>query len=153
MIIKKELNELTVVSMTLFAATIVFILICLAQLIRNGMTTYNVDFVGSDDPTVWYRDYFLPKIEIKFISSLNIMLVGYACMQNLFPIFSELKTKTNKECKKGFGAGTGLVGILYLTLSLIGIYLFGSSVKPSILDNIADMCKVNVDSGEMECPW
>ena len=54
----------------------------------------------------------------------------------MFPIFAELKTKTNKECVKSFSVATFFAGGFYLTLGLTGVYMFGADVSGSILDNV-----------------
>jgi hypothetical protein len=40
-----------------------------------------------------------------------------------------------------------MVGSLYVTLAVLSIYMFGSGVKSSILENVAEECD---DNG---CPW
>ena len=41
-----------------------------------------------------------------------------------------------------------MVGSLYIILALLSIYMFGSGVHSSILEDVADECK----EGE-KCPW
>ena len=45
--------------------------------------------------------------------------------------------------------GTGLICGIYLTFGLLSIFMFGSGVKPNILDSVAAECKV----GAGKCPW
>ena len=81
------------------------------------------------------------------LKGLSIILVSYSCQQNLFPIFSELAVKTNTECTKAFSLATGMVGSLYVVLAILSIYMFGSGVHSSILEDVALECEGD------ECPW
>jgi amino acid permease len=71
----------------------------------------------------------------------------------LFPIYSELKEKTNQECLRSFSIGTYLVTLLYTSFSVLAIYMFGSSLESNVLSNVGHQCTTDQLTGKMECPW
>jgi amino acid permease len=147
LIIKKELQELKIISWFLFIAIFSFIILTISQLISHGIKYFNHDFADSDFE-VLHGDYLLPKFtNVEIIKGLSIVLVAYSCQQNLFPIFGELENKTNAECVGAFSIATSMVGSLYVTLAVLSIYMFGSLVHSSILEDVADECSND------ECPW
>ena len=58
-----------------------------------------------------------------------------------------MAVKTNTECTKAFSLATGMVGGLYVLLAILSIYMFGSGVHSSILEDVALECDGN------DCPW
>ena len=42
-------------------------------------------------------EYYAPKADLKFFSSLSVVLVAYTCQYNLFSLYSELRNKTSKK--------------------------------------------------------
>mmetsp|Transcript_12699 Transcript_12699/g.21385 ORF Transcript_12699/g.21385 Transcript_12699/m.21385 type:complete len:311 (+) Transcript_12699:175-1107(+) len=152
LVLKKELNEISILSVLLFVSIFTFIILTIVQLGVHGIQDFNEDF-RFEEPRVFYGDYFKPKLEINFIKAISIMLVSYSCQQNLFPIYSELKVKTNSECSKSFAIASLLVGALYITLAVVSLYMFGSEVESSILENVGHECSKDPLSGELDCPW
>ena len=90
LVIKKELEELKIISVFLFVAIFSFIILTMAQLSIQGIGAYNTDF--KEKPfTLFWPDYFSPKVDsTNFIKSASVILVSFSCQQNLFPIYSEL---------------------------------------------------------------
>lgn len=91
-IIKKELQELHIVSTLLFIATMVFILIVFIQLCVFGTHKF------SGNTPYDYNDVALPYKGGTFytwMKTLSIFLVAFSFTINLFPIYSGLKVKTN----------------------------------------------------------
>eukprot|EP00356_Strombidium_inclinatum_P016521 CAMPEP_0170495636 /NCGR_PEP_ID=MMETSP0208-20121228/17752_1 /TAXON_ID=197538 /ORGANISM="Strombidium inclinatum, Strain S3" /LENGTH=141 /DNA_ID=CAMNT_0010771937 /DNA_START=241 /DNA_END=666 /DNA_ORIENTATION=+ len=96
LILKKELNELRVMSMTLFLAITLFVLLMTAQLIYERVHKFNVDFPEGTDFQFFYRDYYKAKFNsIDFLKGVNIIFVGFSCQCNLFPTYAELRNRTN----------------------------------------------------------
>jgi amino acid permease len=85
-ILKKDLAELEWLSIVLFVSIGLFIVVNFWELVIDPK------FVPVNTST---KEYFEPKITIKFISSLSIILVAYSYQQNVFPVFSSLQVKTN----------------------------------------------------------
>jgi len=112
---------------------------------------YNQDSTDSKI-NFWDKRYYIPYLLGRFkdlFTGINIILVGFASMQILFPVFAELKIKLTDECVNSFKLATRLTGTFYLLVALLGIYMFGTSVHDveskesieSILDNIASECQ------------
>lgn len=57
-----------------------------------------------------------------------MMMVAFCFALNLFPIFSALKVKTNQNMTVTTTLGIGLTFVIYSLLSLICVFMFGSSV-------------------------
>lgn len=88
-VLKKELAELKVLSYILFGCLGIFILLNLVQLL------FDKHF---DIPPV-EADYFEPTFNVELIEALSILLVAFSYQQNVFPIYSSLKNKTDEEFK------------------------------------------------------
>lgn len=72
------------------------------------------------------------------VSSIGVTLLAYSYQQNVFPIFTELKVKTNEAYDKVAFLGLGLTSIIYLSVSLICLFMFGASLQGSVLLNIGN---------------
>ena len=85
-------------------------------------------------------EYFEPKIEIKTLSALSVIFVCLSCQQNLFPIYSELKEKNVKSHTIVFGSACLLVCFLYITMSIIALFMFGdyNVTETTILNMISN---------------
>ena len=152
LVLKKQLNEISILSVLLFVAIFSFIILTIIQLSRHGIPAFNHDF--EDQPVkFFYADYWKPKLEVDAIKAFSIIIVAFSCQQNLFPIYAELRTQTNHECAKSFGIASVLVGSLYVVLGSISVYMFGSDVHSSILEDVADECSINPITGAHQCPW
>ena len=57
LILKKELQELKIISVFLFISIFTFILLTIYQLAEHGVKNFNTDF-GADDVTFWFQDYY-----------------------------------------------------------------------------------------------
>ena len=72
------------------------------------------------------------------VSSIGVTLLAYSYQQNVFPIFTELKVKTNEAYDKVALLGLGLTSMIYLSVSLICLFMFGASLQGSVLLNIGN---------------
>jgi len=84
-VLKKELAELKFVSVTLFVAIFMFIILNLCQLLFDSSFVKPEEY-GPDLLDGIYK----PTKNIELIESLSITMVAYSYQQNLFPIFEEL---------------------------------------------------------------
>jgi amino acid permease len=133
-VIKRELNEISILSVLLFVSIFAFIILTAIQLAQDGVSEYNTDFTSqSIEVDLFYSDYMLPKFDMQLINSLSIFLVSFSFQQNLFPIYSELKEKTTEQCVKAISIGTYLVTTLYISISALAIYMYGSRLESSVL--------------------
>ena len=48
---------------------------------------------------------------------------------NLFPIYSSLKVKTNPHMAKCVGVSVSLTGLIYSTLAISAVFLFGNTIE------------------------
>ena len=65
-------------------------------------------------------------------------MLAYSYQQNVFPIFSELRIKTNAEYKKVSLTGLPLTASIYFIVGTICTLMFGSSLQSSVLLNIGE---------------
>ena len=133
---KKELQELHIVSLSLFVAILIFIAIIFLQLCLFGTDTF------TDGEQLDFSDMQMPSDDtniFKVIKSICFMLVAFSFTINLFPIFSALKVKTNENCQKSVAVSIVLVGGLYTFLAITCLFLFGGQIileKGNIMDNV-----------------
>ena len=84
-----------------------------------------------------------PKKNWSVISALSSTMLAYSYQQNVFPIFSELKNKTNAEYQKVSIIGLPMTGLIYMTVSVICVLMFGDSLTSSVLYNIGEARHTN----------
>lgn len=54
----------------------------------------------------------------------------------MFPVFSSLQVKTNEQYKKVSLNALALTAVIYTTVGLICLYMFGTEIKSSVLLNV-----------------
>ena len=72
----------------------------------------------------------------KVVKSVSCAMVAYSFANNLFPIYSSMKVKTNENMKTTITYGIGLTFFIYTFLSVVCVFMFGAGVKVST--NIMD---------------
>ena len=65
-------------------------------------------------------------------------MVAYSYQQNIFPIFSELRNKTNEEYQNVSKRGLPLTFTIYILVGVICTLMFGSTLQSSVLLSIGD---------------
>ena len=85
-------------------------------------------------------EYFAPKLSLKTISAFSVILVSLSSQFNLFPIYSELQTKTAHNLAVVFFCGCSAAAVLYVILAIVGIYMYGSDIGEysTILKNVGE---------------
>lgn len=134
-ILKKELAELAWVSYVLFVSLALFVILCFVLLVFDSRFT----------PATVGSDFWSFKLETTTISALSVTMLAYSFQQNVFPIFVELKHKSNGEFMKVTGLGIGMTSVIYFAVSLLGMFMFGSKLMDysSILSNIGNTIPPN----------
>ena len=74
----------------------------------------------------------------KIVKSVCCILVAFSFANNLFPIYSSLKLKTNANMAKVLFLGISLTLGIYVFLAIVCLFLFGKSVRigTNIMDNV-----------------
>ena len=126
--IKKRLAEMKIVSILLFLAIALFILLFIVQLMTLGS-------IENHDKT--YGQYFRVDLSMELITGFNIIVLAYAYHMNLFPTYNSLgQRKSQRNAMKAIGYGSVLSFIIYVSLGILSIYIFGSELKSSVLKNV-----------------
>jgi len=147
-ILKKELQELHIVSMMLFYAVLAFIFILFLQLCFLGTSEF------SEDQPIDFQDFQKPYADADFVQTINALsplLVSYAFATNLFPMFSALQVKTNQNCHKGVQLSVVLISGIYVFLSIVAVFLFGKDIlneNADIMGNINKEYSIDPDRWE-----
>lgn len=125
---KKMLAEMKIVSVLLFLAIAIFILLFLVQLITMGS-------IENHDET--YGRYYMVDLSMELVTGLNIIVLAYAYQINLFPTYNSLgANKSNKTGLDAVAVAQGLSIIIYVSLGVLSIYIFGSDLEASVLKNV-----------------
>ena len=77
-----------------------------------------------------------PKIGMSTLSSLSVTLLAYSYQQNVFPIYTELREKSNESYDKTNLLGLCLTAFVYISVSFTCFFMFGDDLKSSVLLNI-----------------
>ncbi|KAF9054505.1 transmembrane amino acid transporter protein-domain-containing protein [Panaeolus papilionaceus] len=75
----------------------------------------------------------LIKFTSNFISNFPVQVFAFTCAQNLFPIYNELKTNSQKRMNIVIGGSIGTATITYEIIAVFGYLTFGSKVGPNII--------------------
>ena len=70
-------------------------------------------------------------------------MTAYSFQFNLFPVAASMKVKTNSSATKAVYYALLMAMGIYIVLSILSIYTFGSSLQPDVLDNVNE--EVNHD--------
>ncbi len=64
-------------------------------------------------------------------------MTAYSFQFNLFPVIQSLKDKSNKSGIKAIVFALGVAMVIYITLSVLSIYTFGSNLDPDVIKNVS----------------
>jgi amino acid permease len=153
--VKKELQELHIVSVGLFVSILIFILILFLQLCIFGNDEFSRQLENGhfENVSVNVADISWPASDgdlFKMIKSVCCILVAFSFANNLFPIYSSLKVKTNANMANVLFLGIGLTWAIYVFLAIVCLFLFGKSVRlgTNIMDNVNTELQINKDRYE-----
>ena len=131
--LKKMLSEMKIVSILLFVSIGIFIIVFIIQLASG--TNENHDET--------YGQYYKVDFNMALVTGLNIIVLAYSYQINLFPTYNSLGAiKSNETGLNAVMIGTGLSFLIYSTLGVLAIYIFGSSLDPSVLTNVDEETNV-----------
>lgn len=84
-----------------------------------------------------YGQYYKVDLSMKLVTGFNIIVLAYAYHINLFPTYNSLGAiKSNKTGMKAVAIGSGLSCLIYVSLGILSIYIFGSDLESSVLKNV-----------------
>tara|TARA_B110000285_G_C15055944_1_gene579575 strand:- start:761 stop:1438 length:678 start_codon:yes stop_codon:yes gene_type:complete len=131
-LLKKELQELHLVSLGLFISILIFIFLLFVQLLEFGGNEFSESKIDNvfktNNKGLVFGDFNTPKAGTDFfeyISSIATILVAFGFITNLFPIFSGMKIKTNENMLKTLDLGVLCTFGIYTFMSVTCILLFG----------------------------
>jgi len=128
--LKKTLAEMKFVSILLFLAIGIFIVLFIIQLATLGS-------LENHDEN--YGQYYKIEFNMALITGFNIIVLAYSYQINLFPTYNSLgANKSNKTALEAIMIGSGLSFFIYCSLGFLSIYIFGSSLKSSVLTNVGE---------------
>ena len=125
-VLKDELAELEWLAIVLFVCTGLFIFCETFQLL------FDPRFKSA--PVV--EDFWLPSMKVETISALSVTMLSYTYQQNVYLLFSSLKTKTNEELMKVNWYGTAITGMIYVVMAVVSVLMFGEATDAMFLNNI-----------------
>jgi len=126
--LKKKVAEMKCVSIILFLAISIFVLLFMIQLCKKGP-------MQNDDES--FRDYILVTLNMELITSFNIIVFSYVYHHILFPTMNSLgANKSTATTKQASCIAISLALPIYLTFAILSIYTFGSSIEASVLTNV-----------------
>ena len=75
--------------------------------------------------------------DLSDVTSVSIILVAFLFQFNLFPIYNNLKHKSNESAMCAVHLALGATSTIYTIIAVVGIFFFGSAVKNDVLKNVA----------------
>ena len=127
-VLKKELAELAWISYVLFVSLTLFTICNFIMLV----------FDSNFEPEGINTEILKPKLSWGTVSALSVTMLAYSYQQNVMPIYSELRNKTNEEYQKISVRALPLTGIIYFAVGIICTLMFGKHLESSVLLNIGD---------------
>lgn len=117
-----------IISILLFASIGIFILLFLVQLLTLG------DIENHDES---YGQYYEVKFDLELVTGFNIIVLAMAYHSNLFPTYNAFGAKkSNKLGLQAILVASVLSTLIYITLGILSIYIFGTDLEASVLDNV-----------------
>jgi len=146
--LKKEIEELYIVTVLLFMAIMSFFGVLFVQFVVFGRS----EFSRGEPLTI--GNIWTPKtsdnVFLDMVPPLTLMIFCFAFTSNLFPIYSALRDKTNENGLKVFGIATCLAIFTFSGVSMLGIMIFGKNVTlnaGNLISNINEEVRHN-ESGK-----
>ena len=127
-VLKKELQELHIVSVSLFVSMITFICSLFIQLCTYGTAKFPV-LAQKEEVNLENSLTPLHNAEIHdIISCVSVLILAFSFTINLFPIYSGLKVKTNENCNQATKYAMYVIAFVYSFMGFVCVLLFGESI-------------------------
>ncbi|KAJ7699026.1 transmembrane amino acid transporter protein-domain-containing protein [Mycena rosella] len=104
-------------------------LFSVAYLVVIVITVYFNPLEGMPERGEVHLWHFSPN----FVSTFPVQVFAFTCSQNLFPIFNELKSNTQKRMNVVIGGAIGSATLTYEVIAIFGYLTFGSTVGANII--------------------
>ncbi|RPD64134.1 vacuolar amino acid transporter 5 [Lentinus tigrinus ALCF2SS1-7] len=104
-------------------------LFSVAYLVLIVIVCYFFPLKDTQAPGEIYLVHFTPS----FVSTFPVQVFAYTCAQNLFPIFNEIHTNSQKRMNLVIGTAIGSAAVIYEIIAVFGYLTFGSKVGPNII--------------------
>ncbi|KAI1793448.1 vacuolar amino acid transporter 5 [Ganoderma leucocontextum] len=104
-------------------------LFSVAYLVLIVIVCYFFPLKGTMEP----GDIHLIKFTPSFVSTFPVQVFAFTCAQNLFPIFNEIHSNTQKRMNIVIGTSIGSAVMIYEIIAVFGYLTFGSKVGPNII--------------------
>ncbi|KAJ7149759.1 transmembrane amino acid transporter protein-domain-containing protein [Mycena crocata] len=93
------------------------------------ITVYFNPLEGMPDRGEVHLIHFSPN----FVSTFPVQVFAFTCSQNLFPIFNELKSNSQRRMNVVIGGAIGSATLTYEVIGVLGYLTFGSTVGANII--------------------
>lgn len=104
-------------------------LFSVAYLVVIVITAYFWPLKGATTPGDISLIHFTPN----FVSTFPVQVFAFTCSQNLFPIYNELASNTQKRMNIVIGSSIGSATLTYEVIAIFGYLTFGSKVGANII--------------------
>ncbi len=71
--------------------------------------------------------------QLSFLSKLPVFVFAFTCHQNIFAVFNELKSNTERRTNSVVFGSIGTGAGVYLVIAILGYLMFGDNAKPNML--------------------
>lgn len=126
-VLKKEVKELKIAFYSLFIGIGLFIVLLGGEFLIVGKPKHNID---TDE------NYMKIHMSIGSITGISALLTAFNMQQGIYPMFNSMKEKTNENAMLAVRQCLIFCVTMYVLISTVGVYYFGSNIKASVLDNI-----------------
>lgn len=141
--LRKEIEELYIVTILLFCAVMSFFFTLFMQLVIYGRSEFSEGFPLTFKEVLWPKPS--DNLVLDMIPPLTLIIFCFAFTSNLFPIYSALRVKTNENGLTVFSIATGLAVFIFTGVSVIGLMIFGAEVvknEGNLIENINEEVQV-----------
>ncbi|CDO73334.1 hypothetical protein BN946_scf185008.g97 [Trametes cinnabarina] len=104
-------------------------LFSVAYLVVIVVVCYFFPLKGTPERGEIHLIHFTPN----FISTFPVQVFAYTCAQNLFPIFNEISSNTQKRMNIVIGTSIGSAALIYEIIAVFGYLTFGTKVGANII--------------------
>ncbi|KAI9064008.1 hypothetical protein FKP32DRAFT_1591420 [Trametes sanguinea] len=104
-------------------------LFSVAYLVVIVVVCYFFPLKGTPEPGEIHLIHFTPN----FISTFPVQVFAYTCAQNLFPIFNEISSNTQRRMNIVIGTSIGSAAMIYEIIAVFGYLTFGTKVGANII--------------------